>query len=530
MYKFLLSLLLLVIQQTNTKAEIWGINQILEATCRVDAGNAFGSGSCIDQKNGKIIVLTNAHVVGNSTNVKLEFFKNGLKTLPLSGKVIWRSIVPQSEIDFALIEVDERLFGKYPPRIAKLAPANVEAVGNYIASAGCPGARWPSGFEGFIIGKDPGRILFYPPPLGGQSGSGLYIIVKTEKGYDTYLAGVITWRIGGGVQGKTTSMGYEANHGGAISVSRLVDAVSGRVGDYSVPEHYQPVIFDKILNKPSYYRYTTTKTATLAKPKMETVPYIVDSKAVPKIEVINKDRLLPIIPRPNDNPEVTPDVTPDVPDSPIVPDNNPYGTIPDFNLPVEPPIAEDLNKEAEEKAKIEAEKARLEAEKKAAEEKSILYAWIAAVTGGGGIGALILAFLKKKGPSILAWFYAKKKPEIQDKIDNIEERLFSQLEERLEKRLGPKIAAPVVNKAKDLEEELLKKLEKKFLDRLQGNAEVVMQEVAFPAPVSENSMTRNDAQDQSLNEVAKAIIDENARMALVQFINRTITKMFEDRQ
>ena len=96
MYKFLLSLLLLVIQQTNTKAEIWGINQILEATCRVDAGNAFGSGSCIDQKNGKIIVLTNAHVVGNSTNVKLEFFKNGLKTLPLSGKVILRSIVTQS--------------------------------------------------------------------------------------------------------------------------------------------------------------------------------------------------------------------------------------------------------------------------------------------------------------------------------------------------------------------------------------------------------------------------------------------------
>lgn len=327
------ALTLCVCLLTNTaKSEIWTLNQVLEATCRVDAGSAFGTGSCIFFKNNKYYILTNAHVVGSSTNVKLEFFKNGRKTLPIPGKVVFRKLVEQTEEDFALIEVSEKYFGKYPPRVAKLLKSDTELLYNYVKSAGCPGARWPSAWEGFIINKLSGRILFYPPPLGGQSGSGLYAIGNNENELQTYLVGMVTWRIDGGIQNKNKSSGYENSHGGAVLIETFLNSINGKVSTPTrVPNNYIPVATQIVDEK-----YWTGHYALGS--DMRYYLMYKDSTGMWKADHPKNVKILswgvqcdpnngfcpiqPIPPRPEPiNPDLTNPQTPD----------NPYENLPDFN-------------------------------------------------------------------------------------------------------------------------------------------------------------------------------------------------------
>lgn len=240
--QFLLGLFLLI--PSLGKAEVLTLDQILESTCRVQSGNAYGTGSCIDFEKDKYYILTNAHVVGSNSTAKLEFFKNGRKTLPIPGKVVFHKLIESTEVDFALIEVDAKYFGKYPPRIAAIAPRNAEPVDNYMKTVGCPGARWPSGLEGFVISYSGPSIKFYPAPIGGQSGSGLYILAKVNDELQTVLKGIVTWRIGGQLENKNESQGYESAIGGAVNIDKVKDVLSGNVAYEKVkklPKNYIPV-------------------------------------------------------------------------------------------------------------------------------------------------------------------------------------------------------------------------------------------------------------------------------------------------
>jgi hypothetical protein len=557
MLKAIFILLISLITVPTANAEIWGLNQVLEATCRVTAGNGYGSGSCIGNKDGQYIVLTNAHVVGNSDTVRLEFFKNGRKTLPLPGKVVFRKLIESSSIDYALISVNESYFGKdkkYAPRVAPLAPINAEVVGGYVMSAGCPGARWPSGFEGFIIKQDSEQILFYPPPLGGQSGSGLYVIVKGETGYETKLKGIVTWRIGGGVPGKTTAQGYEKNHGGAVLVDSLVQALEGKVNAKPVGDNYEPVIFERLLPKqrfvpvqPRYIKYPTKPKKVNEK---QTVPYIKQDSDM----VINPNRLIPLRPRPKPEPEPDIDVVPDIDVDPTPnPDSdNPYEDLPEFDIPVEiPPVVADLEKaerekkeleaklkaeeeakaklaaEAEaEKARLAAETARLEEEAKAEKlrlieraETNEFYAWVTGGSAGGaGILALLWTLLKKKGKVEAVKFFKSKKPVIDSRLQALEEEALA----RLEARLG--FSIPDIAKAKaDLaEKKMIEEIERRLVARITG--ESVKQNVSFPM-----QMDPVEAHAESLSPEAIAILDDASRHAVLRLVNRTVTNIFKDR-
>jgi len=230
---------------TVCQAEIWTLNDILEATCRVAAGSAYGSGTCIKHHNGKYYILTNAHVVRGTNQVKLEFFKNGHKTLPMPARVVYRKLLNNASIDFAIVSIDEKYFGNYPPRIAKIATKSQTADRQYIKSAGCPSARWASAWEGTIERHEGNRIIFYPPPVGGQSGSGLYI----DNNGQTLLKGVITWKIGSG--GRNPRTGYLGSRGAAIRIDKLYDVINGQVDVEPLPDNYMPVSFSKT---PSFAR------------------------------------------------------------------------------------------------------------------------------------------------------------------------------------------------------------------------------------------------------------------------------------
>lgn len=592
MLKYVLTLLIAIIPAIS-QGEIWSGNHVLEATCRIDAGNSFGTGSCISYKNGMYNILTNAHVVGNADSVKVEFWKGGRKTAPLPAKVVYRKLIPNSTVDFAIVSVSEKYFGNHPPRIAKLAPRDAKTVGGYIVSAGCPGARWPSAFEGFIIKESYDQILFYPPPLGGQSGSGVYVVCKTDNGYETYLKGVITYRIDGGIPGKTVAMGYEANHGGAITINKLLDAMEGKVStEIQLPDTYTPVIFDKLKYKNR--NYYTPKPAvqqankTTVPYKKETPVYQQDETAGrifrPKPDVDNPDVDNGPMPLPSpdtDNPTPGPDVTPR-------PDSGPYDLLPEFiadEMTPTPSIADELNKadaekkaaeekaaqlEAEtkakeealkaaeiEKARVEAEKAaadkkaaeeaaKLEAEKKAVSEEKDWWMILSGALGSGGILSILGVWAKNKGWLAFLGLYKKVKPldKLEEKADSFED----QVQARLAKYLGEEAAASLRAQVEQKEEEAKRLVEQEVLRRLAAikglpNAAPVVQQVnhipvslvdgqGLPVVAVVNNgvaLTKREALAESLSPIAKEILNDASLEAAVAFINRVFQSSFKDR-
>lgn len=211
---------------TTAFAEKLSMKQILEATCRVHTiEGGYGTGTCINHINGKYQILTNQHVVSNKDDVTVEFFKNGYKTLPIKGKVIWRAHDNNLAIDFAIIEVLEQYFGEHPPRIIKVVNKEHRLKKRQVfITAGCPQARWARALEGHVVDID-SIIYFTPPPLPGQSGSGIFVNIVDKNGEtNTRLAAIITWYFG---QHSLRPDGYSTSLGGAIPIKNLYQVING---------------------------------------------------------------------------------------------------------------------------------------------------------------------------------------------------------------------------------------------------------------------------------------------------------------
>ena len=223
---------------SSASAKFLTLNEIGEASCRVNADDSRGSGTSIAQDKQFVYVLTNAHVVGNSRRVTCEFFRYGRKTSQLAGEVIWRAYSEKRVLDFAIIRIPKSLFGSMPPRIVPLAPpAHLVKKDDYIASAGCPQGRWLQLWEGHALSAgSQSRVLFTPPPLGGQSGSGVYTLINGN----THLAAVLTWRV-------------DDDKGGAIHISNFWRAIRGEVNENQ---------FDKV---PSTWKFAGQAEAPKAK-------------------------------------------------------------------------------------------------------------------------------------------------------------------------------------------------------------------------------------------------------------------------
>jgi hypothetical protein len=231
------------------QAKFLSLNEIGEASCRVRVSSSAGSGTSIASDKTHVYVLTNAHVVGSNKTATCEFFRYGRKTQKLPGTIIWKSHNDRSVKDFAIIRIEKALFGEFPPRIVPLAPADhVVHKDDYIASAGCPRARWLQLWEGHALSEaSKNRVLFTPPPLGGQSGSGVYTVIDG----DTYLCAVLTWRI-------------ENSKGGAIHIGNFLRAVKGEAAydTTNIPEDWEyaasePDLF--IAKVPDHWEYVNTK-------------------------------------------------------------------------------------------------------------------------------------------------------------------------------------------------------------------------------------------------------------------------------
>lgn len=230
-------LIFLLILSPVCYAEPLTLEQVSEACCRIQCGKGWGTGTCISETDTDYLVLTNAHVA-TLNDVNVEFFRDGYKTVQIPGKVIFRKFIDRTDIDFALIAINKKRFGKYPPRIIPLAPKDVViAPSMHIVSGGCPSASWVQLWEGRVekIGDEENskRIIFLPDPRGGQSGSGLFMNLKGTNGVvSTRLVAVITYRLED--PGKTVM-------GGALPIKTFFDILKGTHKPTTFPAYYLPL-------------------------------------------------------------------------------------------------------------------------------------------------------------------------------------------------------------------------------------------------------------------------------------------------
>lgn len=147
--------------------------QCIDATCRITAeGGALGTGCVFCRGEGKVFVLTNAHVVGRSTTVHCEFWSQGHQSVPLQGRVQARD----ASVDAAIVVICETMFaGRLPPVIPLAVVGDEPPAMAAVFSVGCAGGAWSTGWKGHVLGyESDGSMVFLPPPANGRSGSAVF--------------------------------------------------------------------------------------------------------------------------------------------------------------------------------------------------------------------------------------------------------------------------------------------------------------------------------------------------------------------
>lgn len=202
------------------------------ASCRVTAGGSRGTGTFIGSRGDAAYVLTNYHVVTKNTDVYLDFWTNSEKER-LAGKVAWRYYDANLPADFAIVEIDaETLKSAIDPPFVALGGKDAKpSINGFIVSSGAPDGRFTQAWKGKI--EDYYRdatALFSPPPVPGQSGSGILEYLDNEL----YLTGVLTWLIG--------EKGADSSKGGAIPVSNIyIAATRGKLAPAGVQTILSPI-------------------------------------------------------------------------------------------------------------------------------------------------------------------------------------------------------------------------------------------------------------------------------------------------
>lgn len=185
------------------------------ASCRVRVPNASGSGTFVGVAGGLAWILTNYHVVGRAKTARLDFWTNSvLETVDVAVK--WRAYDASRGYDFAFCTLDPAELARIAPPFVRLGgPDATPSRDAFIVSSGCPDGRFAQAWRGKIVSFwNDSTALFQPPPVPGQSGSG---VLERVDGRLTLVA-VLTWLVG--------ERGRDDSKGGAIPVANLHEAAA----------------------------------------------------------------------------------------------------------------------------------------------------------------------------------------------------------------------------------------------------------------------------------------------------------------
>lgn len=148
------------------------IDDCIDATCRITAADGGrGTGCVFELSQGRVYVLTAAHVVGRSRQVECEFWRHGHRSSPLAGQVTARD----EAADAAIVVLGQAAFGGVLPKAIPLAPRDyVLRPSQPVVSVGCAGGSWSTGFKGHVLGYQGADLVFVPGPANGRSGSAIF--------------------------------------------------------------------------------------------------------------------------------------------------------------------------------------------------------------------------------------------------------------------------------------------------------------------------------------------------------------------
>jgi S1-C subfamily serine protease len=176
------------------------IIDVIRATCRVHSyptkkkrEGSLGTGIVFKETKDEFLILTAGHVVSRRNKIEVEFFTNGRLSHALPAKLVWINYTEDrlTVNDLAVLSVKKELFKKYPlPKPIPLANKDRKLKnGQQIISCGCAEGGWPTAWLGHVFSVKEDSISFFPTPLNGRSGSGVFDIEGKE------ILGILIWNL-----------------------------------------------------------------------------------------------------------------------------------------------------------------------------------------------------------------------------------------------------------------------------------------------------------------------------------------------
>ena len=168
----------------------------IRAVCRIINQNSCGSGSICGIRDGKSLILTNAHVagtkIGRIVNVEVESTGDKLK-----GRVIMAAYSDKTVSDWAILETVENYIKVEPVPLSKKRPS-----GSHYTK-GFPKCKPHNGTDITTHSFGTNGVWFWEPDsIGGQSGSGVW------SDNDNFCYGLLTWLWNGHGAGQQTAEIY----------------------------------------------------------------------------------------------------------------------------------------------------------------------------------------------------------------------------------------------------------------------------------------------------------------------------------
>lgn len=161
--------------------------------CKVLSGSSCGSGSLVGVRNGKSLILTNAHVAGTRIGAAARCTFPFLNNRTFDTRIIMAAYSDRVMMDWCILEAQEEI--QLPHiKLSIQAPEGEHYTGGYPR---CQGPLFQR-LRTRQITHNGTVWRWQPNSIGGQSGSGVHSFA------DNLQRGLLTWSWGGDGAGQTT--------------------------------------------------------------------------------------------------------------------------------------------------------------------------------------------------------------------------------------------------------------------------------------------------------------------------------------
>ena len=166
--------------------------------CRVVNRSSCGSGSIVGIRNGRTLILTNAHVAGSRIGREVQVEVESLNYERITARIIMAAYNDKTLADWAVLETVNEWSKIAPVKLSKDRP-----TGSHYTK-GFPRCRPFAGSDISTVDQSDSSPLWRwrPNSIGGQSGSGVW------SDSDNLQYGLLTWSWGGLGAGQMTSEIY----------------------------------------------------------------------------------------------------------------------------------------------------------------------------------------------------------------------------------------------------------------------------------------------------------------------------------